>query len=97
MEVKTIIVNSLISIVIYSNFILTSAIAENSPHVISAPEVKQMIEDGDAAIIHVLSRIEFLFQHIPDSINIPVDEVAASTRLPEDKHKPVVFYCMGYR
>jgi rhodanese-related sulfurtransferase len=90
--IKTIILNFLLSIIIS-----VPAFAKNSPNVISAPEVKQMMESGNATIIHVLSHMEYLFQHIPGSINIPVDLIASSTRLPEDKNKPVVFYCMGLR
>jgi rhodanese-related sulfurtransferase len=97
MAVKTIITNILTPIAVWSILVVTTAFAEFSPNMISAPEVKQMVENGDTAVIHVLSHIEYLFQHIPGSINIPVDELASSTRLPGDKHKPVVFYCMGQR
>ena len=97
MDIKSRIVKFLVSIFLLSISVLTVASAKNSPIVISAPEVKQMMESGDATIIHVLSHMEYLFQHIPGSINIPVDEVQTSTQLPEDKHKPIVFYCMGLR
>ena len=36
---------------------------------ISAPEVKSMIEDGNAVVVHVLSEIEYEMQHIKGSIN----------------------------
>jgi rhodanese-related sulfurtransferase len=97
MEVNTIIKTIPIPLLILAVLAGTAASAQNSISVMSAPEVKQMIESGDATIIHVLSHIEYLFQHIPGSINIPVDQVASSTRLPDNKHKPIVFYCMGYR
>ncbi len=64
---------------------------------LTAPEVKMMVEDEGALLVHVLSRLEYDIQHIPDSINIPVTEVSTSDLLPVDKNHPVIFYCMGVR
>lgn len=64
---------------------------------LTAPEVKMMVEEDGALLVHVLSRLEFDMQHIPDSINIPITEVATSDLLPVDKNHPVIFYCMGVR
>jgi len=64
---------------------------------ISASEVKTMIENGDAVVIHVLSEIEYNMQHITGSINIPIIKVKSSKKLPQDKNTPLVFYCMGKR
>lgn len=72
-------------------------IAGPSPSIITAPEVKQLMESGDALLVHVLSRLEYQFQHIPSSINIPINKVQESTKLPANKSTPVVFYCMGHR
>ncbi len=64
---------------------------------ISAPEVKSMIESGDAVVVHVLSEIEYNMQHITGSINIPIINVPTSDKLPRDKNTPLIFYCMGKR
>jgi rhodanese-related sulfurtransferase len=64
---------------------------------LTAPEVRQLVEEEGALPVHVLSRIEFDMQHLPGSINIPVTEVAASDALPADRERPLVFYCMGVR
>ena len=64
---------------------------------LTAPEVKMMVEEQGAFLVHVLSRLEFDMQHIPGSINIPITEVATSDLLPADKNHPVIFYCMGVR
>ena len=64
---------------------------------LTAPEVRQLVEEEGALPVHVLSRIEFDMQHLPGSINIPVTEVAASDALPTDRDRPLVFYCMGVR
>ena len=57
---------------------------------LTAPEVRQLVEEEGALPVHVLSRIEFDMQHLPGSINIPVTEVAASDALPPDRERPLV-------
>lgn len=64
---------------------------------ISAPEVKNMIENDDALVIHVLSEIEYQMQHITGSINIPIIQVKTSEKLPKNRETSLVFYCMGKR
>lgn len=64
---------------------------------LTAPEVKKMVEEDGAQLVHVLSEIEFAMQHIPGSINIPITKVATSDRLGPAKDQPVIFYCMGTR
>ena len=65
--------------------------------VLSAPEVKQMMERGEVTVVNSLSRVEFTIQRIPGSINIPVTEMEGSPLLPEDRAAAIVFYCMGQR
>lgn len=62
---------------------------------ISAPEVKQMIDQEKPLIVNVLSPLEFKLQHIPGSINIPINTLDKSTLLPVEKDRPLVFYCMN--
>jgi len=64
---------------------------------ITAPEVKDLIEDGKVVVVHVLSEIEYGIQHIPGSINIPIVKMKTTDKLPKDKDRPLVFYCMGKR
>jgi predicted sulfurtransferase len=64
---------------------------------ITAPELKEMIEEEEVVVVHTLSRIEYEIQHIKDSINIPVVEMASTDKLPADLSIPLVFYCMGTR
>lgn len=63
--------------------------------VLTAPEVRQMRDNSDALLVHTLSRIEYRMQHIPESVNIPVDEVKHSPKMPANKNAPVIFYCNG--
>ena len=62
---------------------------------ITAPEVKMMLDKKGAMVIHVLSQMEYDIQHIPGTINIPLEEMETTKWLPEDKNAPVILYCMG--
>ena len=64
---------------------------------LTAPEVKNMISQGDVVLVNTLSSIEFEIQHIPGSINIPVTHMKNTTKLPKGKNTPIIFYCMGVR
>jgi len=65
---------------------------------ITAPEVKVMIDNGrPVLIVNVLSELEYDIQHISGSINIPIDEMLTTTKLPEDQDTPLVFHCLSER
>ena len=65
--------------------------------VLTAPEVRYMLEHERLTLVNSLSRIEFEIRHIPGSINVPVTEMEQSDRLPRDRSLPLAFYCMGPR
>ena len=88
----------LLLVVFFLNAMAISAKAEpGTIKEISAPEVKNMLEAGQAVVIHVLSGTEYEMQHIPGSINIPIIDMKTTNALPRDKNTPLVFYCMGRR
>jgi len=60
---------------------------------VKAAEVKAMMDAGGAVVINPLSRIEFDDLHIVGSTNIPMHEL--ESKLPGDKGKRLVFYCLG--
>jgi len=83
-------------LLISGNF--ASAGSEPKPFkLITAPEVKALLQDGKVVVVHVLSEIEYGTQHIPGSINIPIIKMKTTDKLPKDKDTPLVFYCMGKR
>ncbi|MFB6246601.1 MAG: rhodanese-like domain-containing protein [Candidatus Pacearchaeota archaeon] len=62
---------------------------------ISAEELKSKIDDGeDFVLVDVLGQDSYTAKHLPDAINIPVNEIEdkASEKLP-DKDKEVIVYC----
>ena len=67
--------------------------------VVAAPQVREMKQSGEYVLINSLSKIEFRIQHIPGSINIPVDESLGANiqnpQFPQDKSTALIFYCMG--
>jgi hypothetical protein len=78
--------------------ILLTASAEGASEKIkeiSAPEVKDMLEKSQAVLVHTLSKTEFEMQHIPDSINIPINVMETTKAFPGDKAVPLIFYGMG--
>ena len=85
-------------IVILLSFTSHKSLAADEYTGISAPMLKNMMEnDKQVVVVNVLSGIEYEMHHITDSINIPINLLKDSAKLPADKNTPLVFYCMGYR
>jgi len=64
---------------------------------ISAPELKLLMSKNKIVLINSMSSIEYERQHIPDSINIPLIEMTATDKLPQNKNLAIAFYCMAKR
>ena len=62
---------------------------------VDAKAVKEMMDGGDTLVVFPLSPIEYDNLHIEDSVNIPLDLLAAE--LPHNKTKKLVFYCLGVK
>lgn len=82
----------LLSTILYMGTVTANEIA-----IITAPVARDYIESGQLLAIHVLSEIEYDIQHIPKSINIPVDLIETSPKMPQDRNSEVLFYCMGVK
>jgi rhodanese-related sulfurtransferase len=71
--------------------------AEEYP-IISTSEMKTLIESEETFfLLNPLSDIEFNEQHIKKSVNIPLNTIQSTTRLPEDKATLIITYCLGPR
>ncbi|MEW6521510.1 MAG: hypothetical protein AB1461_19100 [Thermodesulfobacteriota bacterium] len=65
---------------------------------ITAFALKQLQDSGrKVQIISVLSKIEYDFQHISGSINIPIVDMLTTDRLPPDRQTILVFHCLNER
>lgn len=63
---------------------------------IKAKELKAMMDNGeDLLLINPLSDIEFNDKHIPGSVNIPLQNMLITEKLPKDKSNLIVTYCLG--
>jgi 3-mercaptopyruvate sulfurtransferase SseA len=63
---------------------------------ISATELKSKMVSGEKLVlINPLSDIEYSAKHIPGSINIPLQYLLISKKLPRDKNHLIVTYCLG--
>lgn len=63
---------------------------------ISAEQLKAKIDAGEKLmLLNALSDIEFNDKHIPGSINIPLQEIMITRKLPKEKNQLVVTYCLG--
>lgn len=62
---------------------------------IDAIGVKTMMDDGNVLLVNPMTPIEFDNEHIPGSVNIPIE--ALEEKLPKDKSMPLVFYCLGQK
>ena len=63
---------------------------------ISTAELSAKLESGeDLCLINVLPKIIHDSKHIKGSLNIPIGRLPTSLKLPGDKNKLIIFYCMG--
>jgi rhodanese-related sulfurtransferase len=63
---------------------------------ISATELKSKMESGEKLLlINPLSDIEFSTKYIPGSVNIPLQYLLISKKLPKDKKHLIITYCLG--
>ena len=65
--------------------------------IITAPEVREMLDRKEGILITSLTSCEYTIQHIPGSINIPLYEMDNNENLPDNKNTTLIFYCMGKR
>ena len=62
---------------------------------VKARDLKSMMDKGNVTVVFPLSKIEFNDLHIKGSVHIPMHELKA--KLPKDKGRTLVFYCLGRR
>ncbi len=68
---------------------------EGGYHKITAPEIQGMMKNRNVVIINTLSKLEYELQHIPGSINIPINTLRTPGVLPVNTKTPLIFYCMA--
>ncbi|MFO7611354.1 MAG: rhodanese-like domain-containing protein [Clostridia bacterium] len=62
--------------------------------VIDAVRAKQMMDEGGATVIDVRTITEYSESHIPDSYNVPLDEIGLGIdRITADRDAVILVYC----
>ena len=60
---------------------------------ISTSDLKNKLDTKEGVFIfNSESDIEYSLEHIPGAVNIPVGEIPATNKLPQDKETPIVVY-----
>ena len=86
-------IGGLFMVAIFSGF--NAAMAADFP-IITAKQLKAKMDAGeDLMLINPLSEIEYSVNHIPGSINIPLQELLVTEKLPADKDHLIITYCLG--
>ena len=62
------------------------------PTAIDVRQVRRLLEQG-AQIVEVLPEDEYLEEHLPGAINVPLRTMTSETVAQLDRHRPVVVYC----
>ncbi len=60
---------------------------------INFEQAKQILDNGQVLLLDVRTDEEFVTGHIPNAINIPVDELEERLDELEDKNKIILVYC----
>ena len=74
----------------------TSAGAGPEFPILKPGDVKSLMDSGQQfTLLNPLSDLEFNEGHIPGSVNIPLHTLKTTDRLPQDKERVIVTYCLG--
>lgn len=74
---------------------IKSAQAVDFPE-ISAEQLKSRMDSGETLLlINPMSDIEYQAKHIPGSVNIPLEKILITEKLPKNKQQLIVTYCLG--
>jgi len=60
-------------------------------------DVKSLVQQGRAQLVDVLSAREYKREHLPQAINIPLEELNAETTAQLRKDHPIIVYCADYQ
>jgi rhodanese-related sulfurtransferase len=67
--------------------------------ILNKEQLEKKLEGGDAVLINVLPRAKFEKQHIPGSVNVPVDAgdfIRQAERKIDDHNQDIIVYCASF-
>lgn len=59
-------------------------------------ELHRLLDQG-AQLLDVMPDKEFLEEHLPGAVNVPLTDLDADTAATLDRGRPVVVYCFDYQ
>jgi rhodanese-related sulfurtransferase len=62
------------------------------PASIGLPDLERLLAEG-VQVIDVLAPNEYVEQHLPGAVNIPLKQLGSQTTARLDHHKPIAVYC----
>lgn len=65
-----------------------------TPESVSPQEAKKLIEQG-AVLIDIRERVEYLREHIPYALSLPLTDITAGKTVPGAERQPVIFHCLA--
>jgi rhodanese-related sulfurtransferase len=65
------------------------------PEEVGLEEMRRLVDEG-AQVVEVLPTREYVEEHLPGAINIPLKTLDEATAAQLDKARPVVVYCWDY-
>jgi rhodanese-related sulfurtransferase len=65
------------------------------PTDVGLEEMRRLVDQG-AQVVEVLPAREYIEEHLPGAINIPLKTLDETTAAQLDKTRPVVVYCWDY-
>jgi rhodanese-related sulfurtransferase len=63
------------------------------PTEIDIEELQRLMNEGAAQLVEVLPEREFLEEHLPGAINIPLKKLTSQAVDGLDRSRPVIVYC----
>lgn len=67
------------------------------PTPIDRHEVQRLLTAEQAQLVEVLPAAEYLDEHLPGAINIPLKELDRETTRGLDRGRPLIAYCYDYQ
>ncbi|HDV8210715.1 TPA: rhodanese family protein [Enterobacter hormaechei] len=65
-----------------------------TPESVSPQEAKKLIEQG-AVLIDIRDRAEYLREHIPYALSLPLTDISAGKTVVGAERQPVIFHCLA--
>ena len=65
------------------------------PTEVGLEEMRHLV-DEDAQVVEVLPAREYIEEHLPGAVNIPLKRLNEATAERLDKRRPIVVYCWDY-